>query len=95
MAQSKKRHPVETFASVMVVCAVVAFRAWVVAMLWNWFVQPLGAPALTTMHALGLLALWAGIKPVQTDVKASASLAFGNSVASLVIGWVIHFGVTP
>jgi len=31
-----------------------ALKGWAWLMLWGWFVQPLGAPAVTYWHALGL-----------------------------------------
>ena len=70
----------------------------VVRDLWFWFMVPLGLPAITMMHAIGLDIFMTYISPTNPFVTVkdqSLSEKMGTLIATPLVpwafGWVIHY----
>lgn len=74
---------------------VMLYRTWALVMLWGWFVAPLfGLPALTKMHAFGLILVWAYLMPSrggQLDLLAALWRATLLATLTLAVGWGIRW----
>ena len=90
-----------TFGFVYLVIGI-AFAAFVLSILWSWFIVPLGVPAISIAHAFGLQVLVAFFK-VNRKVKDKkeprkenyfgyfcelASICILISLTALGLGWV-------
>ncbi len=70
--------------------AAILARGFVLTVLWGWFAVPVfGLPPLGIAPALGLAVL---LNYLLNHKRADQSLAgiFGNALATLGVGWVIH-----
>lgn len=74
-------------------------RGWAIALLWRWFVTPLGVAALSIAHAIGiscLMLMFATITKPPDDEDEIERLCFDTSAAVIVpllavaVGAVAH-----
>lgn len=92
-------------AAALLACIVgVVLAGFVGATLWGWFLVPLGLPAITIAHAIGIDALvtfWVGpnpilfmedfVKPVkslQDRTAAAIGRVLGVPLGILLLGWI-------
>lgn len=83
--------------------ALMAFRPWVVAVLWRWHVSPLGVPALSYWQAFGLLMLIGLVRyryePPVDDAESYVKrlgAAWFAALFCLALGWLAATStVTP
>lgn len=67
------------------------------AFLWKWFVTPLGVPAITILHAMGLtmaLSVVFATKDPKIEItfkKISFTIIY--NIVALVFGYLIHLGM--
>lgn len=73
----------------------IIYRGFAIATLWVWFVIPLGLPAISLMHAVGI-ALTVNViitQPNETPNKAKPFLplvkSFVTSSLGLLVGWIV------
>ena len=52
-----------TLSRTMAMLVIYSFQGFVTKMLWGWFLVPLGVPAVTTAHALGITFLAQHLRP--------------------------------
>jgi dolichyl-phosphate-mannose--protein O-mannosyl transferase len=88
------------FGVVGLIVVATLWRAWVLTVLWVWFLVPLGAPAITIATAIGI-SLVAGMftthlqtkSDSEKDVSALVGKALGHAIGGpaivLFIGWVV------
>ncbi|MFO1081909.1 MAG: hypothetical protein U1E23_14920 [Reyranellaceae bacterium] len=82
--------------AIAAVVALGAWLAWVWSVMWGWFVVPLGAPALSTLHAFGLLAMYGLLRgpqrPTPEGLEGLKMLGYGllESVVCLALGYVVR-----
>lgn len=88
--------------SLATIILAIVFRAWVLTILWAWFIVPFGIPALTITTALGISLIVGmftahlqtkpaekGSKDIPTLVGQVASQAFGAPLVILLMGWIV------
>jgi len=78
-----------------------ALKAWVLAILWTWFVVPLGVPAIGNAHALGLAGLiWFSMysgnnrKLEDYDVGEAVVSSILAPLIALLVGWCCYTVMT-
>lgn len=88
------------FALSTIVVAIV-LRAWVLTVLWGWFLVPLGIPEVSIPTAIGI-ALILGLftqhlakeENKEKNIIADIGIrAIGAPIVSLVLGWIVTFFV--
>lgn len=101
----KSTDPIDFYAGMVApvfiaawVVPVVLLRAWVITMLWAWYIVPgFGAAPLRMSIAFGLSVLVAMLAPKSDSEKKSfpvvVLLSFLNQLIPLLIGWVGSFFV--
>ncbi len=80
---------IPTFALAFLFAAVLsAYQGWALSVLWAWFVQPLGAPHLGVIHAMGLMLIFAllttGIKKAESPEKNKVAHSIGVLLAPVI-----------
>lgn len=88
--------------SLTTIILAILFRAWVLTILWGWFVVPYGLPTLTITTALGISLIVGmftshlqskptekGSRDISTLVGQVMSQAFGAPLVVLLMGWII------
>jgi hypothetical protein len=77
-----------------------ALRAWVLTVLWGWFVVPLGVPAIDAWHAFGLSLLMElfTYRRSKDDPLDGLTAALAEALAlyaiALGLGQLAHWGMT-
>lgn len=89
---------VKFFVTLALCFAAVAAKGHVLAILWRWFLVPLGAPGITVVQALGVALVinlftmdLAGARSAEWESKpewAKALAGIAASYLALGIGWV-------
>lgn len=86
---------VTTFAILFILAALI--RGWVLSFLWDWFLVPLGLPAIGFWHSVGICLMVAfltyhyyNFQRSQPNLNEALIYVF-SPLAVLGIGWVIHF----
>lgn len=77
---------------IIVMLVLVLFRGYVLAQMWGWFVEPLGAPALTVVHAIGISMLVAFLTYQHDAVKRSEQgekASFGTRLVEWLLNGVL------
>lgn len=80
-----------------IVCLVVIpivflLYGWVLDNLWAWFIEPLGAPDISLVHA-GMLAMiigWLTENTTDASNKKKTAQVLLSPFIMLVLGWVVH-----
>ena len=82
------------FIALAFVAGLIVMRAWVLTILWGWFIVPFGLPALGIAWAIGIAATISifTAKPVKSEEGDNSSLAFAivQPLMALLIGFVAH-----
>lgn len=71
------------------------------ALMWKWFITPLGVPAITVIHAMGITLACAIIfAPKDPKKDPKKEITFGTvsytivfNIVALVFGYLIHLGM--
>lgn len=71
---------------------IIAYAVWVVQSLYGWFLQPLGLPAITYPHALGILAFVVALRPVVSVEEWEAKLSSQEPARWLLYMALLHAG---
>lgn len=79
---------------VMLFLAVIA-SGGVMSILWMWFLVPLGLPAISVAHAIGLsllssLLIGRGNVTKHEDMGVAIGTAIGTLIVTLGLGWLVH-----
>ncbi len=88
------------FGTIALVVISALWRAWVLTVLWTWFIVPLGLPAIGIATAIGASLIVGMFMPNQvakkdttmnkTDAIANVfSVAIGGPAVVLLIGWIV------
>lgn len=86
------------FFPLAIICG--AYAAFVLALLWGWFIVPLGVPAISMFHAWGLTVIvnmftarrkvdFVEGMVVKTGALGALAKGFGISTGALLIGFVL------
>jgi hypothetical protein len=71
------------------IVALALLRGYVLSQLWGWFVQPLGAPHIGVVHAIGLsLAAQTFLPMPSSEGKVKGGLLFPLLI--LLLGYIVH-----
>lgn len=88
-----------------IIVAAIVLRAWVLTMLWGWFVVPYGAPAIGIATAIGISLIigmfthniskekTVKIKTMSDFTSEVMGRAFGNPIVVLILGWIVSLFV--
>lgn len=88
-----------------IIVAAIMLRAWVLTVLWGWFAVPYGAPAIGIATAIGISLIVSmfthniskeksiKIKTMNDFTAEVMGRAFGNPLATLLIGWIVSLFV--
>jgi hypothetical protein len=93
------RHDDEAVAKIIAalisVPVAIIWRAWVLMVMWEWFVSPFGAAAIGMAHAAGLSLLLGyvtkeGAKTEEKTLGDHIATALVGPGLALAFGWVFH-----
>lgn len=98
----KKRWTVQVWVALLIqIVAAAPFTAYVGKSLWWWFAVPLGAPALSMWHMLGLMFMWSwwkmrkpGKSTLDSPIEAVLE-GIMTDVVFLGLGAIVHRMMTP
>ena len=87
--------------AVVIAGPLIIWRAWVLAMLWDWFVAPLGFNTINVAHAIGLMLLIGAFvrtrkKEPKSDMRQTIREMLessGLAAVALGIGWLVSMWV--
>lgn len=87
----------EGAAAIVLALASVPWSAWVLTVLWGWFVVPVfGLPPVTLWQAAGLSVLVGHFTASQQSkhpLWRQVGTAWAAPAATLTLGWLVHFWV--
>jgi len=73
------------------------WRAFVLSILWGWFIVPIGIPALTTLQIWGALIVYGALRPssIDTDSQRKEKDAVYQfvSYSMMIVGPLIDLGL--
>lgn len=90
-----------TSVVILAVVVTTALRGLVLAILWGWFVEPLGVHSINVAEAIGLATIisFLTLREEEEDKKrlpfwdkfiSALMLSFSSSAMYLLIGWIAH-----
>ena len=84
---------------IVVAVASALLDGWAISRLWAWFLVPLGVPAITIVHAIGISLLFSLFKPhvsSSSDKKKGLAVLLGTLIAAFLVpllavgmGWIV------
>lgn len=88
------------FGTIGLLVVATLWRAWVLTVLWSWFLIPLGAPAISITSAIGIsLVVGMFTSHIQTKMETATDTstligkalgtAIGGPAVVLLIGWIV------
>ncbi|WP_435018404.1 hypothetical protein TA3x_000378 [Tundrisphaera sp. TA3] len=97
MSEKKKMSWEIALLGLALTVPVIAFQAYVLSVLWVWFVVPLGVVSVSVAHATGLMAIIAYSKSWQRREDFSDEVMFNDicrgivkSAYLILVGWIAH-----
>lgn len=72
--------------AIAAIFALVTWLGFVASIMWGWFVVPLGAPAIGTAHAIGLMCIWALLSTKKSKSDGDSTGAYWQSAVQAMGG---------